>query len=882
MIKAYCPNPIEQLIAICWEEKGYFNASPIIYIAESKSCYSIVIPPPNVTGLLHLGHAFQQSIMDMLIRYQRMKGSYVLWQVGTDHAGIATQLLVERDIYSNYKSVTVYMRCCLIAESWKWVSKYISIIYSQMHRLGNSIDWSRTRFTMDSDFCFAVKEAFIKLYVNKLIYRDNYMVNWDPKLRSAISDLEVELRIVNSFMWYLRIPLDVGSVLDGLTYLVVANARPETIVGVACIYVNPTDSRYRSLTNKSVDLPLVNRSIPIISDSYIDMFKEAVCMSITTAHEFSGFRIGKRHYTYLICAFTKGCYLSIKDHLFSWYNKSIWFNSIYIPNVFHGLERFVTRELGLSELERLSLLDKKIAYGSLVPYGDRSSVIIEPMVTKQWYVRTTRLAIKAVGFVNKNLIKIVPKQYENMFYSWMSNIQDWCISRQLWWGHRIPVWYDIYGDAYIGHNEKEVRIIYRLKSNSFLKQESDVLDTWFSSALWTFSSLGWPNYTKEIKAFHPTSIIISGFDIIFFWIARMIMFTTYFVKDNRGNPQLPFKAVYITGLIKDEAGNKMSKSKGNTIDPIDLINGISLKELLIKRTNNMMVSKLYIDVTNATKKQLPFGVKAYGSDVLRITLVSLASNSRYICWSMDKLEDYRSFCNKLWNASRFVVVNVKDRYYEHLLMNHRLSLTDKWLLHILNEAVKSFRVYLDSYRFDIVVSTLWFFVWNELCSWYLEFSKIGLCSGNMMFKGTCFTLLVALELLLRLAHPIVPFITGLIWVNISSLLDKRAEDSIVIQAYPTYNNSLIAKRAYVYIEWVKKVVTIIRTIRKELPIVWFNKAVLLTRHISTDYYIVYKEAVSIYIYLANLDSSSIRSSIVKYIEPLAGSNITDGVWFMYI
>ncbi|KAH0998195.1 valine--tRNA ligase [Candidatus Tremblaya phenacola] len=884
MIKAYCPKPIEQLIAIKWEEKDYFKVSAAIDNVEYKSCYSIVIPPPNVTGLLHLGHGFQQTIMDILIRYQRMQGISVLWQVGTDHAGIATQLLVERELYSDYKSVTVYMRCCLIAESWKWVSKYISIIYNQMRRLGNSIDWARSRFTMDSDFCFAVKEAFIKLYENRLIYRDKYMVNWDPKLRTAISDLEVEARNVKSFMWYLRYPLEVGIVLDGLDYLVVTNPRPELIFGDACLVVNPKESRYRSLINKSVDLPLVKRRIPVISDNYVAMFKEAECMSITPAHDFSGFRIGKRHYLPMIEIFTKECFIRKKGLLFSW-AKSSYFNSIYIPNVFHGLERFVARELVISELERLSLLDNKITYASLASYGDRSGIIIEPMVTNQWYVRTASLAKKAVDFVNKNLIKIIPKQYENMFFSWMSNIQDWCISRQLWWGHRIPVWYDNNGFSYVGHNEKEVRIIYSLKNSFTLKQESDVLDTWFSSALWTFSSLGWPNYNKELKAFHPTSIIISGFDIIFFWIARMIMFTIYFVKANNGKPQLPFKTVYITGLIKDEAGNKMSKSKGNTIDPIDLINGISLKELLIKRTNNMMHSKLYNEVTKATKKQFPFGIKAYGADVLRFALVSLVSNSRYMHWDMDRLEEYRSFCNKLWNASRFVLINVKDihRHYEHLLMKQSLYLTDKWLFHMLNEAVKSFRIYIDNYRFDIAVSTLCFFVWNELCNWYLEFSKIAICSGNALkSKSTCFTLLVALELLLRLAHPIVPFITELIWVNIRSLLDKRTEDSIVIQTAPSYNNNFIAKSSFVSIEWVKKLITMIRTIRKELAIAWFNKAILLTRPISNDYYSVYKEVVSIYIYLANLNSISISSSIVKDKAPLSGSKIADGVWLMVI
>ncbi|EKN5909784.1 TPA: valine--tRNA ligase [Yersinia enterocolitica] len=814
--KTYSPQEIEQPLYEHWEKQGYFKPNG----DTSKESYCIMIPPPNVTGSLHMGHAFQQTIMDTLIRYQRMQGKNTLWQAGTDHAGIATQMVVERKIAAEEgKTRHDYGRDAFIDKIWQWKGESGGTITRQMRRLGNSVDWERERFTMDDGLSNAVKEVFVRLHKEDLIYRGKRLVNWDPKLRTAISDLEVENRESKGSMWHLRYPLaDGAKTADGKDYLVVATTRPETVLGDTGVAVNPEDPRYKDLIGKEVILPLVGRRIPILGDEHADMEKGTGCVKITPAHDFNDYEVGKRHALPMINILTFDGDIRTEAEVFDTNGEATDACSGAIPEQFQGLERFAARKAVVAEFDKLGLLEEVKAHDLTVPYGDRGGVVIEPMLTDQWYVRTAPLAKVAIEAVENGEIQFVPKQYENMYYSWMRDIQDWCISRQLWWGHRIPAWYDEQGKVYVGRDEAEVRRENNLGADVALRQDEDVLDTWFSSGLWTFSTLGWPEQTEALKTFHPTSVVVSGFDIIFFWIARMIMLTMHFMKDENGKPQVPFKTVYMTGLIRDDEGQKMSKSKGNVIDPLDMVDGISLEELLEKRTGNMMQPQLAEKIRKRTEKQFPNGIEPHGTDALRFTLAALASTGRDINWDMKRLEGYRNFCNKLWNASRFVLMNTEGQDCGQNGGEMVLSLADRWILTEFNQTIKAYREAMDTYRFDLAANILYEFTWNQFCDWYLELAKPVMNSGSEAeLRGTRHTLIEVLEALLRLAHPIIPYITETIWQRVKTLKGITA-DTIMLQPFPEYDASQVDEKALSDLEWIKQTIIAVRNIRAEMNI----------------------------------------------------------------
>ncbi|EPN8818726.1 valine--tRNA ligase [Yersinia enterocolitica] len=814
--KTYSPQEIEQPLYEHWEKQGYFKPNG----DTSKESYCIMIPPPNVTGSLHMGHAFQQTIMDTLIRYQRMQGKNTLWQAGTDHAGIATQMVVERKIAAEEgKTRHDYGRDAFIDKIWQWKGESGGTITRQMRRLGNSVDWERERFTMDDGLSNAVKEVFVRLHKEDLIYRGKRLVNWDPKLRTAISDLEVENHESKGSMWHLRYPLaDGAKTADGKDYLVVATTRPETVLGDTGVAVNPEDPRYKDLIGKEVILPLVGRRIPILGDEHADMEKGTGCVKITPAHDFNDYEVGKRHALPMINILTFDGDIRTEAEVFDTNGEATDACSGAIPEQFQGLERFAARKAVVAEFDKLGLLEEVKAHDLTVPYGDRGGVVIEPMLTDQWYVRTAPLAKVAIEAVENGEIQFVPKQYENMYYSWMRDIQDWCISRQLWWGHRIPAWYDEQGKVYVGRDEAEVRRENNLGADVALRQDEDVLDTWFSSGLWTFSTLGWPEQTEALKTFHPTSVVVSGFDIIFFWIARMIMLTMHFMKDENGKPQVPFKTVYMTGLIRDDEGQKMSKSKGNVIDPLDMVDGISLEELLEKRTGNMMQPQLAEKIRKRTEKQFPNGIEPHGTDALRFTLAALASTGRDINWDMKRLEGYRNFCNKLWNASRFVLMNTEGQDCGQNGGEMVLSLADRWILAEFNQTIKAYREAMDTYRFDLAANILYEFTWNQFCDWYLELAKPVMNSGSEAeLRGTRHTLIEVLEALLRLAHPIIPYITETIWQRVKTLKGITA-DTIMLQPFPEYDASQVDEKALSDLEWIKQTIIAVRNIRAEMNI----------------------------------------------------------------
>ncbi|UVO08845.1 valine--tRNA ligase [Pectobacterium polonicum] len=812
----YNPQDIEQPLYELWEKQGYFKP----HGDTSKESFSIMIPPPNVTGSLHMGHAFQQTIMDTLIRYQRMQGKNTLWQAGTDHAGIATQMVVERKIAAEEgKTRHDYGREAFIDKIWQWKGESGGNITNQMRRLGNSVDWERERFTMDEGLSNAVKEVFVRLYKEDLIYRGKRLVNWDPKLRTAISDLEVENREVKGSMWHLRYPLADGvKTAEGKDYLVVATTRPETMLGDTGVAVNPEDPRYKDLIGKDVILPLIGRRIPIVGDEHADMEKGTGCVKITPAHDYNDYEVGKRHQLPMVNILTFDGDIRQSAEIFDTNGEASTAYSSDIPETFQGLERFAARKALVAAFDELGLLEEIKAHDLTVPYGDRGGVVIEPMLTDQWYVRAAVLAKPAVEAVEDGRIQFVPKQYENMYFSWMRDIQDWCISRQLWWGHRIPAWYDANGNVYVGRTEAEVRSENNLADDVVLNQDEDVLDTWFSSGLWTFSTLGWPEQTPDLKAFHPSSVMVSGFDIIFFWIARMIMLTMHFIKDEDGKSQVPFHTVYMTGLIRDEEGQKMSKSKGNVIDPLDMVDGISLEALLEKRTGNMMQPQLAEKIRKRTEKQFPNGIEPHGTDALRFTLAALASTGRDINWDMKRLEGYRNFCNKLWNASRFVLMNTEDQDCGFGAGEKVLSLADRWILAEFNRTVKAYREALDGYRFDIAANILYEFTWNQFCDWYLELTKPVMNGGTEAeLRGTRHTLVTVLEALLRLAHPIIPFITETIWLRVKTLKGISA-DTIMLQPFPEFDAAQEDTLALDDLEWIKQAITAVRNIRAEMNI----------------------------------------------------------------
>ena len=818
MDKTFQPKDIETKWYKSWESNGYFAPS------GNGDPYSIVIPPPNVTGSLHIGHALQHGIMDALSRYARMQGKNTLWQVGTDHAGIATQMVVERKLAAeNLPGREEMGRESFVKEIWKWKEQSGGTITEQMRRLGNSVDWDTERFTMDDGFYDAVQEVFIRLYDSELIYRGKRLVNWDPKLHTAISDLEVENREIKGKMWHLRYPLADGTkTSDGKDYIIVATTRPETMLGDTGVAVNPNDPRYQSLIGSSVNLPLVARSVPIFADEYASMEKGSGCVKITPAHDFNDYDVGQRHSLPMINMLTTNGDVRHSPECVNSDGSDNHDLGATIPEKYQGMERFAARREIIADFEALGLLESIEENDMTVPYGDRGGVVIEPMLTNQWYVDAKKLAGPAIEAVEDGRINFVPKQYENMYFSWMRNIQDWCISRQLWWGHRIPAWYDEAGKAYVGSSEDSVREKHNL-GDIKLRQDEDVLDTWFSSALWTFATQGWPENTDRLKTFHPTDVLVTGFDIIFFWVARMVMMTMELVKNEDGSPQIPFKTVYVTGLIRDDQGQKMSKSKGNVLDPLDMIDGIDIDSLVAKRTGNMMQPKQAEKIASRTRKQFPLGIEAHGSDALRFTLCALTSTGRDINWDMKRLEGYRNFCNKIWNASRYVLMNAEGENCAQDGSDYTLSLADRWIISRLQQAQTEVNSAIQSYRFDLATQALYDFIWNEYCDWYLELSKPVLWDENgdeSLKTGTRRTLVRVLEATLRLAHPLLPFITEEIWQNVAPLagIPVDSKSTIMLQPYPIADSHQIDENALQDIDWLKKVIVGVRNIRGEMNI----------------------------------------------------------------
>ncbi len=816
MDKTFQPAILEAHWYQQWEEKGYFRPS-----GEGDS-YCIMIPPPNVTGSLHMGHAFQDSIMDALTRYQRMKGRNTLWQVGTDHAGIATQMVVERKLaVEENQSRHELGRDKFLEKIWEWKAESGDTITRQLRRLGASVDWEHERFTMDEGFYKAVQEVFVQLYDEKLIYRGKRLVNWDPKLHTAISDLEVENHDEQGHMWQFRYPLADGArTADGKEYLVVATTRPETMLGDTAVAVNPKDERYLSLIGKFIKLPLVDRLIPIVADDHVDRDFGTGCVKTTPAHDFNDYAIGQRHSLPMINILTEDAAIRASAEIFNSDGSENSDIDPSLPTEFAGLDRYEARKLIVEALEKAGLLEKVDDHALKVPRGDRSGLVIEPMLTDQWFVDAKTLAKPAIEAVEDGRIQFVPKQYENMYFSWMRDIQDWCISRQLWWGHRIPAWYDKAGNIYVARDEAEARRKYSLAADLELQQDDDVLDTWFSSALWTFGTLGWPEVTERLKTFHPTDVLVTGFDIIFFWVARMAMMTMHFMKDENGEPQVPFKTVYVTGLIRDESGQKMSKSKGNVLDPLDMIDGIDLEALVDKRTGNMMQPQLAEKIGKRTRKAFPEGISAHGTDALRFTLFSLASTGRDINWDMSRLEGYRNFCNKLWNAARYVLMNTEGEDCGASGEDVTLSLADRWIISRLQDTEAAVEKALGQYRFDLASQAIYEFVWNEYCDWYLELSKPVLWDDNaepLAKHGTRRTLIRVLEATLRLAHPFMPFITEEIWQRVAPIAGVQGE-TIMLQAYPEADAGKRDEAAVADTRWLQQVIVAIRAIRGEMNI----------------------------------------------------------------
>ncbi|MFN0001715.1 MAG: valine--tRNA ligase [Pseudohongiellaceae bacterium] len=792
MEKSYDPHAIETALYQRWESQGYFAPQ------GSGDPYCIMIPPPNVTGSLHMGHGFQETIIDALIRYQRMQGRNTLWQVGTDHAGIATQMVVERQLLGEGVNRKELGREKFLERVWQWKEESGSTITRQLRRMGASMDWTRERFTMDPGLSKAVEEVFIQLYDEGLIYRGNRLVNWDCKLLTAISDLEVISEEENGSFWFFRYPLINGATTaDGKTYITIATTRPETLLGDSAVAVHPDDNRFKHLIGKQVQLPLCGRNIPIIADTYVDPEFGTGCVKITPAHDFNDYEVGQRHGLPLLNILTKEG--TINDNA---------------PAAYQGLDRFECRKQLVRDLESLGLLEKIQDHKLKVPRGDRTGVVVEPYLTQQWYVAIKELAAPAIAAVENGAIEFVPKNWENTYFSWMRDIQDWCISRQLWWGHRIPAWYDAQGNIYVGRNEAEVRSKYQLTAELPLQQDEDVLDTWFSSALWTFSTLGWPEDTQELRTFHPTDVLVTGFDIIFFWVARMIMLTLKFTG------QVPFKKVYIHGLIRDGEGQKMSKSKGNVLDPIDLIDGIDLESLVRKRTDSMMQPQMAAKIDKATRKQFPDGITAHGTDALRYTYYSLASTGRDINFDMGRMEGYRNFCNKIWNAARYVFMNAEEQHVTRPMDVSHYSRADLWIQARFQVALQKVNENFANYRFDLVSQAVYDFFWNEYCDWYLELSKPILWDANASDankNAARYTLLSVLEQSLRLAHPLIPFITEEIWQKAAPMLGITGA-TIMLQPYPQADNTLTSSALDTEIEWVKTVILALRNIRGELNI----------------------------------------------------------------
>ena len=783
------PSRIERDSYEKWEKSGYFSPK------GNGDTYSIAIPPPNVTGTLHLGHAFQHTIMDTLIRYQRMNGSSTLWQTGTDHAGIATQMVVTEQLKNEGKSLEDIGRDAFIDRVWNWRNRAGGTITDQMRRVGSSVDWENERFTMDEAYSRAVIEVFVRLHEDGLIYKGKRLVNWDPVMETALSDLEVINAEEDGHLWHLRYPLADGvRCSDGKDYVIVATTRPETMLGDTAVAVHPDDSRYRDLIGKSVQLPLADRTIPIIADEYVDMEFGTGCLKITPAHDFNDNEIGQRHDLEVINIFTRQA--KINDNA---------------PEKYHGMARFDAREVIVQDLEELALLERVEDYKVQIPRGDRSNAILEPWLTDQWFVDIQPLAEPAIEAVKDGRIEFRPKRWENVYFNWMSDIKDWCISRQLWWGHRIPAWYDQDGNTYVGRNEDEVRSKHQLDQALELNQDSDVLETWFSSALWTFATLGWPEQTQRLNKYHPTSVLVTGHDIIFFWVARMIMMTLRFTEE------VPFKTVYVTGLVRDRFGQKMTKTKGNGLDPLDVIDGIKLEDLIAKRTENLTQQSMTEEISRSTEKEYPKGIPSYGTDALRFTLCALASPSSNYNFDLQQVEGYHFFCNKIWNAAKFVLNNIEEDYRFDPGEN---SIADRWIRSRLSHLIDELREAISTYRFDLFAHHVYQFAWHEFCDWYLEFTKPVLFNelkNSPTYRAAQATLLQVFETLMRLLHPVMPYISEEVWLRIAPYCNENSA-TIMLCEYPTASDYDKDSEAEDAIQWTQQVITAIRSLKNEREI----------------------------------------------------------------
>ena len=826
---AYNPSDVENGMYQVWEDKGYFQPS-----YDKQQSFSIALPPPNVTGSLHMGHGFNNAIMDTLTRYHRMLGENTLWQPGTDHAGIATQMVVERQLNAQGIKRHDLGREKFLEKIWEWKAESGGNITRQIRRLGSSVDWSRERFTMDDGLSNAVKEVFVRLYEDGLIYRGKRLVNWDTKLQTALSDLEVENHDEKGSLWHFRYYLTDknAKTQDGKNYLVVATTRPETLLGDTAVAVNPEDARYQHLIGQTVTLPITGRIVPIVGDDKaVDMEFGTGCVKITPAHDFNDYETGKRHNLPMINIFDNSANILPEMQIFTdLQTKEPQLETT--PSEYAGLERFAARKKMVEQSEAEGWLEEIKPHDLKVPKGDRSNTIVEPWLTDQWYVSIEKLAKPAIEAVEDGRTEFVPAQYKNMYMAWMRDIQDWCISRQLWWGHRIPAWYDDEGNIYVGRDEAEVRQKYHLADSLALRQDSDVLDTWFSSALWTFSTLDWTgelnfdDYSQALKTFHPTSVLVTGFDIIFFWVARMMMMTLYFIKDKDGNPQVPFKTVYVHGLVRDGQGQKMSKSKGNVLDPIDLIDGIDLETLVAKRTTGLMNPKDAQKIEKATRKEFADGIPAFGTDALRFTFTSLASTGRDINFDLKRIEGNRNFCNKIWNATRFVLMNCVDKDGNALNIDKTANtelweLPEQWIMSRLNSTVKAIHEHMSQYRFDLVSQDIYEFIWNEYCDWYVELAKSSLNDESVSAERKAqirYVLLNCLEVAMRFTHPIMPYITESIWQTIAPIIDKKATDSIMTAAFPTADDSLISLQTEHDMTWLQALIGAIRNIRGEMKL----------------------------------------------------------------
>ena len=783
MEKTYNPKEIEARIYESWEDSGYFSPS------KSGEPFCIVIPPPNVTGTLHMGHAFQDTIMDIIIRYQRMNGKNTLWQVGTDHAGIATQMVVERQLEKSGTSRQELGRESFEKEVWKWKEESGSTITKQMKRLGASTDWTKEKFTMDENLVRGVTKVFIQLYEEGLIYRGKRLINWDPVLQTALSDLEVSTTEEKGSLWHMKYPIS-----DSEDHIVVATTRPETMLGDTAVAVHPDDKRYKDLIGQEVILPLTDRKIPIIADEYVDQEFGTGCVKITPAHDFNDFEIGKRHDLEIISILDQSAKISPSA-----------------PAEYQGLDRFEARKKIVEDLEANGLMQEIEDYMLTIPRGDRSGAILEPLITNQWFLKMEPLAQPAIEAVKNGEIKFIPENWSKTYYEWLENIQDWCISRQLWWGHRIPAWYDNEGNVYVGESENEIRKQHNIENSIALIQDDDVLDTWFSSALWPFSSLGWPDETYDLKTFYPTNVLVTGFDIIFFWVARMVMMGLKFMDE------IPFKEIYIHGLIKDKNGQKMSKSKGNILDPIDLIDGISLDELLDKRVQGLMQPEMEKRIINDTKKEFPNGIPDFGTDALRFNFAIQASTGRDIRLDLKRVEGYRNFCNKIWNASRFIKMNTND--FELLeIKDAEGHPIDQWIQSKFAETIDEVEKQFSQYRFDLAATAMYEFVWNDFCDWYIELSKALINEPGIKQSQKDYTknnLIKMLDAILRMLHPTIPFITEEIW---QSLSEENNNKSIMKADFPSSKNWKADTEIAANTEWLKSFVSSVRQIRSEMTI----------------------------------------------------------------